>query len=150
MDTVFTQGWYWHGNEPGHQIPFMYSYAGVPEKTQSTVRYILDTEYSPAPDGLSGNDDTGQMSAWYMFAALGFYPVCPVSGEYILASPTFDKAVIHLPRGKRFTIVTKNGGPQNVYVKSMTLNGKPYDDIALRWEDLRRGGEMVFEMAATL
>ena len=150
MDTVFTQGWYWHGNEPGHQIPFMYSYAGVPEKTQSTVRYILDTEYSPAPDGLSGNDDTGQMSAWYMFAALGFYPVCPVSGEYILASPTFDKAVIHLPGGKRFTIVTKNAGPQNVYVKSMTLNGKPYDDIALRYEDLIRGGEMVFEMAATL
>ena len=150
MDTVFTQGWYWHGNEPGHQIPFMYSYAGVPEKTQSTVRYILDTEYSPAPDGLSGNDDTGQMSAWYMFAALGFYPVCPVSGEYILASPTFDKAVIHLPGGKEFTIITKNAGPQNVYVKSMTLNGKPYDDIALRYEDLIRGGEMVFEMASTL
>ena len=89
------------------------------------------------------------MSAWYMFASLGFYPVCPVSGEYILASPTFDRAVIRLPGGKTFTIVTKNGGPQNVYVRSMTLNGAPYDDIALRWEDLRRGGEMVFEMAPT-
>lgn len=150
MDTVFTGGWYWHGNEPGHQIPFMYSYAGAPEKTQARVRYILDTEYSPAPDGLSGNDDTGQMSAWYMFAALGFYPVCPVSGEYILASPTFDKAVIHLPGGKTFRIVTKNAGPENVYVKSMTLNGQPYDDIALRYEDLIRGGEMTFEMAPAL
>ena len=114
------------------------------------MRHILDTEYNAGPDGLSGNDDTGQMSAWYMFAALGFYPVCPVSGEYILASPTFDKAVIHLPGGKEFTIITKNAGPQNVYVKSMTLNGKPYDDIALRYEDLIRGGEMIFEMAATL
>ncbi len=150
MDTVMTQGFYWHGNEPGHQIPFMYSYAGAPEKTQAAVRHILDTEYNAGPDGLSGNDDTGQMSAWYMFAALGFYPVNPVSGEYILASPTFDKAVIHLPGGKTFTIVTKNAGPKNIYVKSMTLNGKPYDDIALRYEDLIRGGEMVFEMSQSL
>ena len=147
MDSVFTGGFYWHGNEPGHQIPFMYSYAGAPEKTQAVVRHILDTEYNPGPDGLSGNDDTGQMSAWYMFAALGFYPVCPVSAEYILASPIFDRAVLHLPGGKRFTIVARNAGPQNVYVKSITLNGQPYDDIALRWEDLRRGGEMTFEMA---
>ncbi len=150
MDSVFTGGFYWHGNEPGHQIPFMYSYAGAPKKTQATVRHILDTEYNAGPDGLSGNDDTGQMSAWYMFAALGFYPVCPVSGEYIIASPTFERAVIHLPGGKTFTIVTKNAGPENVYVKSMTLNGQPYDDIALRYEDLIRGGEMVFEMAPTL
>ena len=149
MDSVFTGGFYWHGNEPGHQIPFMYSYAGAPEKTQATVRHILDTEYNAGPDGLSGNDDTGQMSAWYMFAALGFYPVCPVSGEYILASPTFERAVIHLPKGKTFTIVTHGAGPENVYVRSMTLNGQPYDDIALRFEDLIRGGEMVFEMAPT-
>ncbi|MBR1575079.1 MAG: GH92 family glycosyl hydrolase [Bacteroidales bacterium] len=149
MDTVFTGGWYWHGNEPGHQIPFMYSYAGAPQQTQATVRHILDTEYNDGPDGLSGNDDTGQMSAWYMFAALGFYPVCPVSGEYILASPTFERAVIHLPGGKQFTIVTKNGGPRSAYVKSVTLNGNPHDGIALRYEDLRRGGEMVFEMAPT-
>lgn len=149
MDTVFTGGWYWHGNEPGHQIPFMYSYAGVPEKTQAIVRHILNTEYNPGPDGLSGNDDTGQMSAWYMFAALGFYPVCPVSGEYILASPIFDKAVLHLPGGKTFTIRTVGGGPENVYVKSVTLNGQPYEGIALRFEDLIRGGEMVFEMSPT-
>ena len=149
MDSVFTGGFYWHGNEPGHQIPFMYSYAGAPEKTQATVRHILDTEYNAGPDGLSGNDDTGQMSAWYMFAALGFYPVCPVSGEYILASPTFERAVIHLPKGKTFTIVTHGAGPENVYVRSMTLNGRPYDDIALRYEDLIRGGEMTFEMAPT-
>ena len=150
LDTVFTGGWYWHGNEPGHQIPFMYSFAGEPARTQATVRHILKTEYGPGPDGLSGNDDTGQMSAWYMFASLGFYPVCPVSGEYILASPTFDRAVIHLPGRKTFTIVTKGGGPERVYVKSMMLNGEPYEGIALRYEDLIRGGEMVFEMAPSL
>ena len=150
MDTVMTQGYYWHGNEPGHQIPFMYSYVGAPEKTQAAVRHIIDTEYGSGPDGLSGNDDTGQMSAWYIFATLGFYPVNPVSGEYVLASPVFDRARIHLPKGKTFTIETVNQAPENVYVKSMTLNGKPYDDIVLHYEDLAKGGKMVFEMAPSL
>ena len=87
------------------------------------------------------------MSAWYVFASLGFYPVCPVAGEYILASPVFDKAVLHLPGRKTFTIKTLDQAPENVFVKSVTLNGEAYNDIVLRFEDLAKGGEMVFAMS---
>ena len=96
LDSLFAKNEYWHGNEPGHQIPFMYNFTDAPWKTQKTVRGILNEEYSDGPGGLGGNDDAGQMSAWYVFAALGFYPVDPVSNEYQLCSPLFDSVTIRL------------------------------------------------------
>lgn len=91
LDDMFDKGWYWHGNEPCHQIPYLYDAAGAPEKTQERVHHILNTEYNDTPGGLSGNDDAGQMSAWYVFSSIGFYPVCPGTPEYYIGTPSFDR-----------------------------------------------------------
>ena len=120
-------GNYVHGNEPSHHVPYLYNYAGAPRKTQYWVRHIMDTKYLPAPDGLSGNDDCGQMSAWYIFSALGFYPVAPGSDRYDLGSPLIKEAVINLENGKQFRISTINQSPENVYVKKIELNGQKLD-----------------------
>lgn len=103
-DSVSARPLYWHGNEPCHQIPYLYNYIGKPEKTRRVIRHILDTEYNDTPGGLSGNDDAGQMSAWYMFSAMGFYPVCPATPYYIIGAPCFDKVSINLENGKTFEI----------------------------------------------
>ena len=140
-------GNYVHGNEPSHHIPYLYSYSGAPEKTQERVRMIMDQLYDTGPDGLPGNDDCGQMSAWYIFSALGFYPVCPGSTEYVLGSPAVEEAILNLENGNIFTIKVKNQKPRNVYVKSVTLNGVPYNNLFIKHEDIMNGGELVFEMA---
>ena len=104
LDSMFTEGRYWHGNEPCHQIAYLYDFIGKPEKTAQRVAHILDTEYNDTPGGLSGNDDAGQMSAWYLFSSMGFYPVCPATDRYMLTQPRFQKVTLNLENGRRFTI----------------------------------------------
>lgn len=146
LDSMFTQGYYWHGNEPSHQIAFMFNYAGQPWKTQQYVRDIMHVEYSTGPGGLCGNEDAGQMSSWYVFAAMGFYPVCPGVPEYVLASPSFPQTKIHLTNGKTFTIKANNASGENIYIQSATLNGKPYDRSFITHEDILSGSTFVFKM----
>jgi len=140
LDSLFAKNEYWHGNEPGHQIPFMYNYTASPWKTQKTVRSILNEEYSDGPGGLSGNDDAGQMSAWYVFAAIGLYPVDPVSGEHILCSPLFDKIILQLPGNKKLQIVCHKQSNDAIYIKRITFNGKPYTKNYIRYADIMKGG----------
>ena len=127
LDSLFTSNEYWHGNEPGHQIPFMYNYTAAPWKTQQKVREILDEEYSDGPGGLSGNDDAGQMSAWYVFAAMGFYPLDPVSGEYLLCSPLFDTVTINPLLKNHFQIVCHKSSKGAMYIQKVMVNGQPYN-----------------------
>ncbi len=144
LDSLFAKKQYWHGNEPGHQIPFMYNYTASPWKTQKEVRKVLAEEYSEGPGGLSGNDDAGQMSAWYVFASLGFYPVDPVSNEYLLSSPLFDKATIQLQGAKSFSLISHKQTPRSVYIASIKLNGKCYPYNYIRYADIMKGGTLEF------
>lgn len=146
LDSMFNQNLYWHGNEPCHQVAYLYNYAGQPWKTQQIVRKVMNTEYNIGAAGLSGNDDAGQMSAWYIFSALGFYPVCPGSPYYQMASPSFTKATIHMATGKKFTLLAPNASEKNIYIKSINLNGKPYNETFIRHSDIAAGGVMEFEM----
>lgn len=146
LDSMFTHGRYWHGNEPCHQVAWLFNYAGQPWKTQQAVRHILDTEYLPVPGGLSGNDDAGQMSAWYVFGALGFYPVCPATPYYAIGSPVFPRAEIAVGNGRTFTIVAKGTSPENIYIQSATLNGKPYNKSYISHYDITGGGVLRFVM----
>ena len=139
-------GNYVHGNEPGHHIPYLYNWTGHPEKTQARVRMIMDTMYAPTVDGLCGNDDAGQMSAWYIFSSLGFYPVTPGSPHYALGSPLVKEAKIHLDNGKTLTIKANNQSWENVYVQSVSVNGKTLDGTLLSHQDIMKGGEIIFEM----
>ena len=143
-------GNYVHGNEPGHHIPYLYNWTGHPEKTQARVRMIMDTMYGPTVDGLCGNDDAGQMSAWYIFSSLGFYPVTPGSPDYALGSPLVKAAKIHLDNGKTLTIIANNQSKDNVYVQSVSVNGKLLEGNLLSHQNIMNGGELVFEMSATL
>ena len=145
LDSMFTNQYYWHGNEPCHQVAFMFNYAGQPWKTQKVVRHIMETEYNIGSDGLSGNDDTGQMSAWYIFASLGFYPVCPGTPYYILASPSFKEATLHMSNGKSFTLKA-NASHENIYIQSALLNGQPYTKNYISHQDIASGGIMEFVM----
>ncbi len=157
LDTYFATdipgrvGWigqYRQGNEPSHHVAYLYNYAGAPWKTQQRVRQILDTQYRDSPEGLPGNDDAGQVSAWYVLSALGFYSVTPGMDYYVIGSPLFDKATIHLENGNTFEIVARNNGPNRPYIQSVTLNGKPYFKSFLRHGDIMVGGKMVFDMGA--
>jgi len=139
-------GNYVHGNEPAHHIPYLYNWTGHPEKTQERVRMILNTMYAPTVDGLCGNDDAGQMSAWYIFSALGFYPVTPGSPNYALGSPLVKEATVHLSNGKTLTIVANNQSKENIYVKSVLINGKTLEGVILTHNDIMNGGKIVFEM----
>ncbi len=139
LDTLFDQEEYWHGNEPGHQIPFLYNYTASPWKTQKAVRHILAEEYSDGPGGLSGNDDAGQMSAWYVFAALGFYPVDPVSGNYLLSAPLFDRAVLILEGGKKLEILTYKKNSSDKYIRQVKWNGMPYSKNYLEHTLISKG-----------
>ncbi len=139
-------GLYVHGNEPGHHIPYLYNWTGNSEKTQERVRMICNTMYANAPDGLCGNDDCGQMSAWYIFSALGFYPVCPGSDEYALGSPLVKSAEIDLGNGKILTIKVENQSSENVHVKEIVLNGKKLETPFLQHSDLIMGGKIIFEL----
>ena len=139
-------GNYVHGNEPGHHIPYLYNWTGYPEKTEERVRMIMNTMYDPTVDGLCGNDDAGQMSAWYIFSSLGFYPVTPGSSEYALGSPLVRQAIIHLENGKKLSIKANNQSIENIYVKSVSVNGKTIEGTQLSHIDITNGGEIVFEM----
>ena len=141
-------GQYVHGNEPSHHVPYLYQYVGKGYKTQKYVRQVMDKLYHTAPGGLSGNEDAGQMSAWYLFSALGFYPVNPVSGEYVLGSPEVSSAKIHLENGKTFSVQALNQSKENVYVQSVSLNGQPLQQFFIRHSDILAGGSLVFEMGA--
>ncbi len=149
LDSLFNKGEYWHGNEPGHQIPFLYNFSPSPWKTQAAVRQILASEYSDGPGGLGGNDDAGQMSAWYMFAAMGFYPVSPVSGEYLLCSPIFDQVSISLQSGKRFDVVCHKASAKSVYIHAVKLNGKVMPNSYIIYRDIMNGGRLDIYMQDT-
>lgn len=140
LDTLFAKNEYWHGNEPGHQIPFMYNYTASPWKAQQSVRNILREEYSDGPGGLSGNDDAGQMSAWYIFAAIGLYPVDPVSGEHLLCSPIFDKVTLQLTGNKNLQIVCHKKSAGDQYIQQVRLNGKKYQKNFISYADIMKGG----------
>ena len=165
LDVTGLIGQYVHGNEPSHHVIYFYPIAGRPDKAAERVRDVFDKFYLPKPDGLCGNDDCGQMSAWYLFSAMGFYPFNPCGGEYILGAPQVERVTIKLERivgvGERtdkfhsptrtqnsssFTVIAKNLSNENKYVKSVTLNGKPITDWKIRHSDIMSGGELVFEM----
>ena len=146
LDSMFTEGRYWHGNEPCHQVAYMFNYAGEPWRTQKYVRHILDTEYLDDAGGLSGNDDAGQMSAWLLFSYMGFYPVCPATPYYMIGSPVFPKLTLNLENGKAFTIIAENASAENIYIQSAELNGQPYTHNYLLHEDIMKGGELYFVM----
>ncbi|MCJ7820390.1 MAG: GH92 family glycosyl hydrolase, partial [Bacteroidales bacterium] len=139
-------GNYVHGNEPSHHVPYLFNYGGAPQKTQYWVRHIMNVMYRPLPDGLGGNDDCGQMSAWYIFSALGFYPVAPGSDRYDLGSPLVKEAVITLENGKKFIIKSVNQGDKNVYVKKTELNGQTLDRLWITHDEIMNGGTLVFYM----
>jgi predicted alpha-1,2-mannosidase len=141
-------GQYIHGNEPSHHLAYLYDYAGAPWRTQERLKEIVESQYRPAPDGLVGNDDLGQMSAWLVFTSLGFYPVAPSSNEYVIGRPFVDRATLHLPTGKTLTVVAENLSDANSYVRSVTLNGKPLARMFVRHEELMAGGELRFVMSA--
>ena len=139
-------GNYVHGNEPGHHIPYLYNWTGHPKKTQERVRMIMNTMYGPTVEGLCGNDDAGQMSAWYIFSSLGFYPVTPGSLNYALGSPLIKEAVIHLENGKDLSIIANNQSKENIYVKSVTVNGIAIKENLISHTDIENGGTLIFEM----
>lgn len=140
-------GQYAHGNEPSHHIAYMYSYLGKPWKTQEKVRAIIDSMYHERPDGYAGNEDAGQMSAWAVWSMMGLYPASPVNGEYVFGSPALDKSEISMPNGKTFSIIAKNNSKKNIYIKSITLNGKPYKKTYITHKDMLKGGTLEFQMS---
>jgi predicted alpha-1,2-mannosidase len=162
LDTLFTMdskltgtpvpdisgliGQYAHGNEPSHHIAYMYSFLGAPQKTADRVHQIMTELYDDTPEGLSGNEDCGQMSAWYVFSALGFYPCNPASGEYVIGSPMVDEATIQAADGKSFQIKVKNNSVKNKYVKAVTLNGKNHTNVYITHHDIMKGGILEIEM----
>lgn len=139
-------GNYVHGNEPSHHVAYLYDWTDKPWKAQDKIRMILKRMYKPTPDGLGGNDDTGQMSAWYIFSTLGFYPVAPGSDQYAIGSPAVNHAVIQLEGGKTFTINVKNQSDKNVYIQKITLNGQVHNSLFLSHADIMNGGEVTFVM----
>ena len=143
-------GQYAHGNEPSHHIAYLYALQGQPEKTADLVRKIMTEFYTAKPDGVIGNEDVGQMSAWYVLSAMGFYQVHPANGEYVFGSPMLDEATIMLPEGKTFTIKTVNNSKENKYIKSKSLNGATYTKNYIHYRDIVAGGELVLEMASEL
>ena len=145
-DVTGLIGQYAHGNEPSHHVAYLYPYAGRPDRTAEVVREIVDRFYRPGPEGLCGNDDCGQMSAWYLFAAAGFYPVTPCGGDYVLGAPQVPKVTFRLPNGRTFTVEARNLSSANKHVQAIRLDGRPFDGLALRQSDILKGGSLVFEM----
>jgi len=146
VDITGLIGQYAHGNEPSHHMAYLYNFVNKPFKTQEKTRQILTELYTNSPDGISGNEDCGQMSAWYIFSSLGFYPVTPGSNQYIIGSPLFDKATINLENGKSFTVEAIDNSSENKYIKSATLNGENYEFSFINHKDIMKGGSLVFEM----
>jgi predicted alpha-1,2-mannosidase len=141
-------GQYAHGNEPSHHVAYLYDYAGQPWKTQKYVAQVLHELYNNSFSGYSGNEDCGQMSAWYIFSAMGFYPVNPANGVYAIGSPVLKSAAIHLNNGKIFQVRVKNTAKQNIYIQSAKLNGKPYSKTYITQNDLMNGNILEFVMGS--
>ena len=139
-------GQYAHGNEPSHHMAYLYNFVGQPEKTQALVHRIMDEMYADAPDGLSGNEDCGQMSAWYVFSAMGFYPVTPGLDYYVIGSPRFPSVTLNLENGKHFSLKAVNLSAKNIYIQSASMNGKPWTKSFLYHIDIMTGGEMILQM----
>lgn len=141
-------GQYAHGNEPGHHIIYLYGYIDRKDKMADRLRQVCDSSYTTGSDGLIGNEDCGQMSAWYIFTALGFYPVNPVDGTFVLGSPLADRATLRLTNGKEFTVIAHNNSANNRYIGAVKLNGKPYDSSVISYDDIMAGGTLELEMTA--
>ena len=146
LDEHFRGGHNQHDNEPSHHYPYLYDYSGQPWKTQARVREIAARFYANDPGGIDGDDDCGQMSAWYIFTALGFYPVNPASGDYMIGSPLYGKIVFHLPSGKTFTVTADHNSARNVYIQSVALNGVALNIPVIRYADIVNGGKLEFVM----
>jgi predicted alpha-1,2-mannosidase len=149
LDQHFSGGHNVHNNEPSHHYGYLYDFSGQPWKTQTKVREIASAEYAAIPAGLDGDDDCGQMSAWYLFTALGFYPVNPASGDYLIGSPLFNKMSLTLANGKTFTVTAQNNSAKNVYIQSAKLNGKPLTVPVLTYEDILAGATLDLVMGPT-
>lgn len=147
-DIAGLVGQYAQGNEPSHHIAYLYVYAGQPHKTQARVRMLLESMYKALPDGLQGNEDVGQMSAWYIMSSIGFYPVDPVSGNYIFGTPLFDHVSLQLGKGKQLEVIAHRKSPTDQYIQSVRLNGKPYTKSWFNHRDIVNGGHIVFEMGS--
>lgn len=139
-------GQYAHGNEPSHHVAYLYNYAGQPWKTQKYISHIMNNLYNNTSSGYAGNDDCGEMSAWYVFSAMGFYPVNPADGQYIIGTPAFDECTLKLADNKEFRIQAIRKSPEDIYIQSVTLNGKKYKDFFITHQDITNGGTMVFKM----
>jgi predicted alpha-1,2-mannosidase len=146
LDITGMIGQYAHGNEPSHHTAYLYAYAGEQYKIADKVDYIMNELYRDQPDGLSGNEDCGQMSAWYVLSSIGFYSVNPSNGAYVFGRPLFDSAVIELPMGKKFIVEAKNNGDENIYIQSVTLNGEPYSKSFITHKNIVEGGTLAFLM----
>lgn len=141
-------GQYAHGNEPSHHITYLYPYAGQPWKTAKKVRFVMKNFYTDKPDGIIGNEDVGQMSAWYVLSALGFYQVNPTSGVYVFGSPLFNETTVKLAAGKTLHITAKNNSAQNIYIQNASFNGKKFSHSYITYQELAQGGNLVFEMGS--
>jgi predicted alpha-1,2-mannosidase len=142
LDEHFSGNHNIHKNEPSHHYGYLYDYSGQPWKTQAKVRAIASEEYANQPAGLDGDDDCGQMSAWYLFTALGFYPVNPASGDYMIGSPLFSQMSLKLTNGKVFSVKAQNNSEKNVYIQSANLNGKPLIAPVITYEQIVEGGSL--------
>ena len=148
LDGLFAKGIYDQGNEPSHGIAYLYNDAGVPWKTQERVRQIMLSQFHSGPDGLPGNDDAGQMSAWYVLSAMGFYPECPGTPSYTIGSPLFTRIVIHQDNGRSFTILASGNSAKKIFVQSAKLNGKPLHKLEFSHQDIVMGSTLVLQMSA--
>ena len=148
LDLTGQIGQYAHGNEPSHHIAYLYAYVGQQWKTARIIRYILKNFYTDKPDGLIGNEDCGQMSAWYVLSSIGFYPVFTASGKYVLGSPLFDKVVFNHGSGNKFAIKVLNNSPENMYIQDVLLNGKKYNLSYIKHEDILQNGELIIKMGS--
>jgi predicted alpha-1,2-mannosidase len=146
LDEHFAGGHNIHSNEPSHHYPYLYDFSGEPWKTQAKVRQVANAEYANLPSGIDGDDDCGQMSAWYLFSAFGFYPVNPASGDSMIGSPLFKRMSLRLANGKTFTVVAKNNSDANVYIQSATLDGKPLERPVITWEEIQSGATLHLAM----
>jgi predicted alpha-1,2-mannosidase len=149
LDEHFSGGHNVHSNEPSHHYPYLYDYSGAAWKTQAKVREVANAEYANLPSGIDGDDDCGQMSAWYLFTALGFYPVNPASGDYMIGSPLFRKMTLRLANGKTLTMIAENNSDKNVYIQSATLNGKTLNEPVIRYDDIMAGATLKLVMGST-
>ena len=152
-DENFMWGDYYnHPNEPDHHVPFMFNYTSKPWLTQYWTRGICERAYNETVNGLCGNEDVSQMSAWYILASMGFHPVCPGSPRYEITSPVFDKVTLNLDKdyygGRTFTIIAKNNSPENVYIQSVSLNGKPLDRLWITHDEIVSGGVLEFVLGS--